>query len=175
MFHYIPFCLIGPSLKAVNVLQSWVQSLAPEAPRKGECQRGPRHFWNCRTRLGFGPVTDRPKNGLVSHSYTGGAYNKYRRLRPPRWGMLTWPCIFFVWPRRKFDLCRDPHFKISLCHIFFWFDVSSPYIIQTRVKITTSLPQHDGSTRTGSLMPCIQDKERAHSRFLLYDDYQNNE
>ena len=22
----------------------------------GECQQGPRHFWNCRTRLGYGPA-----------------------------------------------------------------------------------------------------------------------
>ena len=27
--------------------RGWVYRPAPEAPRKGECRRGPRHFWNC--------------------------------------------------------------------------------------------------------------------------------
>ena len=31
--------------------------LAPEAPQKGECRRGQRYFWPCRTRVGFGPAT----------------------------------------------------------------------------------------------------------------------
>ena len=26
-------------------------------PSLGECRRGPRHFWDCRTRLGYGPST----------------------------------------------------------------------------------------------------------------------
>ena len=31
--------------------------LAPEAPLKGECRRGRRYFWPCRTCVGFGPAT----------------------------------------------------------------------------------------------------------------------
>ena len=27
--------------------RGWVYRPAPEAPRKGECRQGPRHFWNC--------------------------------------------------------------------------------------------------------------------------------
>ena len=30
--------------------------LTPEAPQKGECRRGRRYFWSCRTRVGFGPA-----------------------------------------------------------------------------------------------------------------------
>ena len=30
--------------------RGWVYRPAPEAPRKGECRRGPRHFWNCLSR-----------------------------------------------------------------------------------------------------------------------------
>ena len=30
--------------------------------------------------MGFGPVSDPPKNGLVSHSYVGGVYDKYRHV-----------------------------------------------------------------------------------------------
>ena len=37
--------------------RGWVYRPAPEAPQKGECRRGLRHFWNCLTRAGSGPVT----------------------------------------------------------------------------------------------------------------------
>ena len=30
--------------------RGWVYRPAPEAPRKGECRWGPRHFWNCLSR-----------------------------------------------------------------------------------------------------------------------------
>ena len=30
--------------------RGWVYRPAPEAPRQGECRRGPRHFWNCLSR-----------------------------------------------------------------------------------------------------------------------------
>ena len=30
--------------------RGWVYRPTPEAPRKGECRRGPRHFWNCLSR-----------------------------------------------------------------------------------------------------------------------------
>ena len=30
--------------------RGWVYRPAPDAPRKGECRRGPRHFWNCLSR-----------------------------------------------------------------------------------------------------------------------------
>ena len=41
--------------------------------RKGKFRRGLRHFWNCLTRVGSGPATGPTLNGLVPHSYAGGA------------------------------------------------------------------------------------------------------
>ena len=37
--------------------RGWVYRPASEAPRKRECRQGPRHFWDCRTCLGYGPAT----------------------------------------------------------------------------------------------------------------------
>ena len=48
---YITSGLRGPSPQALNPLRrGWVYRPAPEALRKGECRRGPRHFWNCLSR-----------------------------------------------------------------------------------------------------------------------------
>ena len=40
--------------------RGWVYCLEPEAPQKGECRRGRRYFWPCRTRVSFGPATGPP-------------------------------------------------------------------------------------------------------------------
>ena len=48
---YITSGLRGPSPPGFNPLRrGWVYRPAPEAPRKGECRWGPRHFWNCLSR-----------------------------------------------------------------------------------------------------------------------------
>ena len=61
-----------PSLGFKPLQRGWVYRLAPEAPRKGKCRRGPKHFWNCLTRMGSGPATGSTLYGLVPHSYAGG-------------------------------------------------------------------------------------------------------
>ena len=45
----------------------WVYCLAPEAPQKGECRRGRRYFWPCRTRVGFGPATEPTLKTALRH------------------------------------------------------------------------------------------------------------
>ena len=46
------------------------------APRKRECWRGPRQFWNCLMCMNSSPVTGPTLNSLVPHSYAGGAWDK---------------------------------------------------------------------------------------------------
>ena len=44
--HYLwPQGAVPPGFNPLR--RGWVYRPAPEAPRKGECRRGPRHFWNC--------------------------------------------------------------------------------------------------------------------------------
>ena len=50
--------------------RGWVYRPAPEAPRKGECRRGPRHFWNCLSRLGYGPATGPTLKTALCHIRT---------------------------------------------------------------------------------------------------------
>ena len=47
-------------------------------PFLGECQRGPRHFWECRVRLVYGPARTNLKKALCHTCSFGGAVNKYR-------------------------------------------------------------------------------------------------
>ena len=57
----------------------WVYCLAPEAPQKGECRRGRRYFWPCRTRVGFGPATGPTlKTALCHIRALVGRFDKYR-------------------------------------------------------------------------------------------------
>ena len=60
----------------------WVYCLAPEAPQKGECRRGRRYFWPCRTRVGFGPATGPTLKMALCHIRAlVGRFDKYRGLR----------------------------------------------------------------------------------------------
>ena len=48
---YITSGLRGPSPQALTLFGwGWVYRPTPQAPRKGECRRCPRHFWNCLSR-----------------------------------------------------------------------------------------------------------------------------
>ena len=52
------------------------------APQKGECRRGRRYFWPCRTRVGFGPATGPTlKTALCHIRALVGRNDKYRGLR----------------------------------------------------------------------------------------------
>ena len=56
-----------------------VYCLAPEVPKKGECRRGRRYFWPCRTRVGFGPATGPTlKTALCHIRALMGRNDKYR-------------------------------------------------------------------------------------------------
>ena len=63
--------------------------LAPEVPQKGECRRGWRYFWLCRTRVGFGPATGPTlKTALCHIRALVGRNNKYwsflmASIKPP--------------------------------------------------------------------------------------------
>ena len=60
----------------------WVYCLAPEGPQKGECRRGRRYFWPCRTRVGFGPATGPTlKTALCHVRALVGRFDKYRGPR----------------------------------------------------------------------------------------------
>ena len=51
-------------------------------PKKGECRRGRRYFWPCRTRVGFGPATGPTlKTALCHIRALVGRNDKYRGLR----------------------------------------------------------------------------------------------
>ena len=57
----------------------WVYCLAPQ---KGECRRGRRYFWPCRTRVGFGPATGpNLKTALCHIRALVGRNDKYRGPR----------------------------------------------------------------------------------------------
>ena len=57
----------------------WVYCLAPEAPHKGECRRGRRYFWPCRTRVGFDPATGPTlKTALCHIRVLVGRIDKYQ-------------------------------------------------------------------------------------------------
>ena len=43
--HLWPQGAVPPGFNPLR--RGWVYRPAPEAPRKRECRRGPRHFWNC--------------------------------------------------------------------------------------------------------------------------------
>ena len=59
----------------------WVYCLAPEAPQKGECRRGRRYFWPCRTHVGFGPATGPTlKTALCHIRALVGRNDKYREV-----------------------------------------------------------------------------------------------
>ena len=67
----------------------WVYCLAPEAPQKGECRRGRRYFWPCRTRVGFGPATGPTlKTALCHICALVGRNDIYRGLRGHSQGPL---------------------------------------------------------------------------------------
>ena len=52
------------------------------APQKGECRRGRRYFWPCRTCVGFGPATGPTlKTALCHIRALVGRIDKYRGLR----------------------------------------------------------------------------------------------
>ena len=46
--HLWPQGAVPPGFNPLR--RGWVYRPAPKAPRKGECRRGPRHFWNCLLR-----------------------------------------------------------------------------------------------------------------------------
>ena len=46
--HLWPQGAVPPGFNPLR--RGWVYRPAPEAPRKGKCRRGPRHFWNCLPR-----------------------------------------------------------------------------------------------------------------------------
>ena len=52
--HLWPQGAVPPGFNPLR--RGWVYRPAPEAPRKGECRRGPRHFWNCLSRWATGPT-----------------------------------------------------------------------------------------------------------------------
>ena len=59
------------------------------APQKGECRRGRRYFWPCRTRVGFGPATGPTlKTALCHIRVLVGRFDKYRGLRGRSQGPL---------------------------------------------------------------------------------------
>ena len=67
----------------------WVYCLAPETPQKGECRRGRRYFWPCRTRVGFGPATGPTlKTALCHIRALVGRFDEYRGLRGRSQGPL---------------------------------------------------------------------------------------
>ena len=45
--HHLWLLGAAPHLGFNPLRRGWVYRPAPEAPRKGDCRRGPRHFWNC--------------------------------------------------------------------------------------------------------------------------------
>ena len=64
----------------------WVYCLAPQ---KGECRRGRRYFWPCRTRVGFGPATGSTLKTVLCHIRAlVGRFDKYRGLRGRSQGPL---------------------------------------------------------------------------------------
>ena len=66
--HLWPQGAVPPGFNPLR--RGWVYRPAPEAPRKGECRRGPRHFWNCLSRLGFGPATGPTLKTALCHIRT---------------------------------------------------------------------------------------------------------
>ena len=46
--HLWPQGAVPPGFNPLR--RGWVYRPTPEAPQKGECRRGPRHFWNCLSR-----------------------------------------------------------------------------------------------------------------------------
>ena len=79
----------------------WVYCLAPEAPQKGECRRGRRYFWPCRTRVGFGPATGPTlKTALCHIRALVGRNDKYRGPRGPFFLSSCWVAFgrpFYLW------------------------------------------------------------------------------
>ena len=66
--HLSPQGVIPPNFNPPR--RGYVYRLAPEAPCKGECRWGPRHFWNCWTRLGYSPVTGPRLKMALCHTRT---------------------------------------------------------------------------------------------------------
>ena len=55
--HWIYLWPKGEVPLGFNTLRrGWVYHPVPEAPLLQECRRGPRHFWKCQARVGFGPA-----------------------------------------------------------------------------------------------------------------------
>ena len=79
----------------------WVYCLAAEAPQKGECRRGRRYFWPCRTRVGFGPATGLTlKTALCHIRALVGPNDKYRGPRGPFFLSSCWVAFgrpFYLW------------------------------------------------------------------------------
>ena len=82
-------------------LSGWGYCLAPEAPQKGECQRGRRYFWPCRTRVGFGPATGPTlKTALCHIRALVGRNDKYRGPRGLFFLSSCWVAFgrpFYLW------------------------------------------------------------------------------
>ena len=66
--HLWPQGAVPPGFNPLR--RGWVYRPAPEAPRKGECRRGPRHFWNCLRALGYGPATGPTLKTALCHIRT---------------------------------------------------------------------------------------------------------
>ena len=96
----------------------WVYCLAPEAPQIGECRRGRRYFWPCRTRVGFGPATGPTlKTALCHIRALVGRFDKYRGLRGRSQGPLgstrLGSCVIVVAPSSPPLLVVDSTFFTS--------------------------------------------------------------
>ena len=70
----------------------WVYCLAPEAPQKGECRRGRRYFWPCRTRVGFDPATGPTLKTALCH--IRALVGRNDRYRGPRGRSRAFVCGF---------------------------------------------------------------------------------
>ena len=84
---YITSGLRGPSPQALTLFGG-VGFIARRLrrPEKGNADEGPRHFWNCLSRLGFGPATGPTLKTALCHIRTlvGRRINTARSWRAPR-------------------------------------------------------------------------------------------
>ena len=91
------FCQVclgtGDSPRLLPLSVGWVYCLAPEAPQKGECQRGRRYFWPCRTRVGFAPATGPTLKTALCHIRALVRRNDKYQRRLLRRGLEFHVCI----------------------------------------------------------------------------------
>ena len=66
--HLWPQGAVPPGFNPLR--RGWVYRPTHKAPRKGECRRGPRHFWKLPVALGFGPATGPTLKTALCHIRT---------------------------------------------------------------------------------------------------------